>query len=149
IRDDWDSAYGDWLWLIVIQGITPSHWASMRLRMLKRGHAAADADRAVQQAVAAHLTTARELCGRQDLSTPQQWNHWYRTTHPEPIPRARWLGLLLAHPELVALSRPDYAITPKHSLSPELLQDYCKLARAAPPGSRWRIVLTLLLYCDQ
>jgi hypothetical protein len=149
LRDYWGSPYGDWLWLVVIQGIKPGNWASMRLRMLKQGRLPADADRAVREAVAAHLAVARELSGREDLGTPEEWDAWYRATHPELIPRARWLGRLLAHPELISFGRSDEAITPKHPLSSELAQGYCKLARAAPPGARWRVGLTLLLYCDR
>ncbi len=150
LRDYWDSALDSWPWDAVVRGLNSATWASMRVRILKQGKPPADADRVVQTAVATYLAVARELSGRDDISTPAEWDQWYRAAQPQPIPRAVWLERLLAHPELIAIGKfnGDF-ITPKRSLSPELVQDYSKLARAAPPGARWRLCLTLLLYCDR
>jgi hypothetical protein len=147
---DWGTTLDSWPWDSVVRGLNPVTWASMRNRLLQRGTSSAEADRAVQGAVATYLAVARELSGRTDLNTPEEWDRWYRAAQPGPIPRAVWQERLLAHPGLIAFGKfNDYFITPKRTLPPELVQDYARLARAAPPGARWRLCLTLLLYCDR
>jgi hypothetical protein len=150
LRDYWSTELGSWPWDVVVRGLNRATWASMRMRLLKKGKPATEADRAVQGAVETYLAVARELSGRADISTPAEWDRWYHSVQPAAIPRAVWHERMLAHPELIAFGKfNDYLITPKRSLSPEVVEDYAKLARAVPPGARWRLGLTLLLYCDR
>ena len=40
-------------------------------------------------------------------------------------------------------------IDAKHSVEPELLPVFARLAHAVPPGTRWRLCQTLLLYPER
>jgi hypothetical protein len=152
LRDRWGETRGSWPWEFVIRGLDPATWASLRARLLKDGRPPADADRAAQRAADAYLAVARELSGRSDLRTPQEWDRWYRATRPAPIPLARWEERMLAHPELIGFglgSFNEFFNAPKWSLPPERVAEFSLVVRAAPPHARWRLCLTLLLYCDR
>jgi hypothetical protein len=147
LRDHYDVGFDAWFHFT--RGLNLP-WSSLRRWMLKRGKTQAEADRAVQEAIDVYLTVARELSGQANLTTLAEWDKWYRAAQPKPISQARWLQQMLAHPELVRLNQfhESYVIR-SESVAPDLVKDYAKLVRAAPLGARWRLCLTLLLYCDR
>ena len=82
LRTCWDITIH---WSSLARGLDPSHWGHVRRQMLERGKTPAEADRVVQRAVEGTLAIARELSGRDDLSTPEEWGQWIRDDKPEPI----------------------------------------------------------------
>ena len=149
LRTYWDNIRSPWLTLT--PGASPSYSIGLRSRLLKRRKTQAEADRAVQEAIDVNLTVARELSGQSDLSTLAEWDKWYRAARPKPISQSRWLQRMLAPPDLMVVLSDFGEIYVKivRSVAPEFLPDYVRLARAAPPGSRWRRCLALLLYSDR
>jgi hypothetical protein len=147
LRDHYDVGFD--AWFTFTRGLNLP-WSSLRRWMLKRGKTQAEADRAVHEAIDVYLTVARELSGQSDLGTLAEWDEWYRAARPKPISQARWLQRMLAHPDLVVLNQfHEIYVIPSRSVAPELVDDYAKLVRAVPAGSRWRLCLLLLLYCDR
>jgi hypothetical protein len=135
-------------WDDVLEGLHPLSWAYLD-RMRREGTSAAVVAATRQAAFNGTLTIARELAGRNDLATLQDWRHWRRTTNPPPIARERWLDRLLAHPELMAFAEFSRFIPSGDSVAPDSIPVLARLARSAPAGKRWIPGKTLLLYCDR
>ena len=97
------------------------------------------------------MAVARELTGRDDLSTPEEWQRWYSQAKTAAIvvTLGRWVERMLAHPDLMKFKEFARFIDVKYSVEPELLPVFARLARAAPAGAHWRLCLTLLLYSDR
>ena len=132
LRSYWDNIPSPWLTLT--RGVSPTYWISSRSRPLKRG------------------STQADLAGIIDLSTAEirpRWGYRKAEPWPEPISPERWLEQMLAPPDLTALRDFGDYVKIVRSVAPEVLPDYVRLARTAPPGSRWRRCLTLLLYSDR
>ena len=94
---------------------------------------------------------ARELSGRHDLSTPQEWQQWFRGAEPnlKQIPYRRWFDLMIAHPNLMAVNEFGGQINATNSVAPDLVPAFVRLAHAVPAGVHRRPCLTLLLYADR
>jgi hypothetical protein len=136
-------------WNTLIGGIRPSYWGHQRKRMLEQGKTESEVERVVREIVAGDLAITQQLAGRDDLSTPEEWEQWLRETQPDQVTLGRWLDPMLAHPDLMRFE--DFArfIDAPRSVPPELVPKFARLARAAPAGTRWRLCQTLLLYADR
>jgi hypothetical protein len=146
-----DDGHINWPWQTLIGGTSPSHWSHLSNRSLERGETQEEAERFVQGIVAGDLAIVRALSGRNDLSTPEEWNRWYRDWQAElkPVTLRRWLEQMVAHPDLMAIKEFASFLHITRSVAPDLVPGFIRLARTAPPGTRWRPCLTLLLYCDR
>ena len=143
--------YINFPWPELIAGMKPAYWGHVRTRMLEQGKTEAEADRGVQEIVLGDMAVARELAGRDDLSTPAEWQRWYSqaNTEAELVTLGRWVERMLAHPDLMQFKEFARFIDAKHSVEPELLPVFARLAHAVPPGTRWRLCQTLLLYSER
>ena len=146
-----ESVYINYPWLTLIGGTSTSYWSHLRKRMLDQGKTDAEAERSVQAIVEGDVAVARELSGRNDLSTHEEWEQWSRETKIEAqlVTFGRWLELMVAHPDLMAIKEFERYFDSPRSVKPELVPALARLARTAPSGTRWRACLTLLLYCDR
>jgi hypothetical protein len=136
-------------WNTLIGGISPSYWGYLAKHMLEEGKTQGEVERVVSEIVTGDLAITRQLAGRYDLSTPEEWNRWLRETKPDQLTLGPWLDQMLAHPDLMRFK--DFAryIDAPRSVPPELVPKFARLARAAPAGSRWRLCQTLLLYAER
>jgi hypothetical protein len=136
-------------WKTLIDGISPSYWGHLGKRMLEEGKTESEVERVVSEIVSGDLAITQQLAGRDDLSTPEEWDRWLRETKPDQVTLGRWLDQMLAHPELMRFKEFARYIDAPRSVPPELVPKFARLARAAPAGSRWRLCQTLLLYAER
>ena len=143
--------YINFPWPGLIDGMKPANWGHVRTRMLEQGKTEAEADRGVQEIVLGDMAVARELAGRDDLSTPAEWQRWFSQANMEAelVTLGRWVESMHAHPDLMQFKEFTRFIDANHSVEPELLPVFARLAHAAPPGTRWRLCQTLLLYSER
>jgi hypothetical protein len=136
-------------WNTLIGGISPSYWRHLGKRMFEEGKTEREVERVVSEIVAGDLAIARQLAGRDDLSTPEEWNRWLRETKTDQLTLGPWLDQMLAHPDLMRFKEFARYIDAPRSVPAELVPKFARLARAAPAGSRWRLCQTLLLYAER
>ena len=93
-------------WQTLVFGVDPANWAHIKRRLLEKGKSEAEVDHIVREVVEGDLAITRELSGRHDLSTPQEWQQWFRGAEPnlKQIPYGRWFDQMIAHPNLTAVN---------------------------------------------
>ena len=138
-------------WPTLVWGVAPSSWSHVKRRLLEKGKSEAEAEHIVHEIAKADLAIAQELSGRHELITPAEWQTWYHEAAPNAklIPLRRWIDQMIAHADLMTVKEFGSTINLTHSVSPELVPALAQLARAAPPGARWRPGQTLLLFADR
>jgi hypothetical protein len=136
-------------WNTLIGGIRPSYWRHVGKRMFEEGKTESEVDRVVSEIVAGDLAITQQLAGRDDLSTPEEWDRWLCETKPDQLALGRWLDQMLAHPDLMRFKEFARYVDAPRSVPLELVPKFARLARATPAGSRWRLCQTLLLYAER
>ena len=135
---------------LLIQETAPFRLQHMRFS-LKGGKwkTAAEIEESLGRVSEASLAILREVSGRTDLESPEEWSEWFKAARPEPVSRHRWFELMLAHPALLEHPRLNSTYKMEHGIAPDLVPLSIRLARIAPQNARTDLAVTLLLYCDR